>query len=278
MAIKIKKRRPQSEEPETEVVEGEESVDTDAPLALPEPQMHDTVLDNSRTAFQWLYEHRNVVISGIAVFLIIAGVLSLVASSKRSAQAAESSRLFTALQTAEAPVTGDDAVYSSVAEREAALASAASALTTSDSPVVGRFAHALAGRAALAEGDAAAALAAMQHSAPTGPTAESVILKVSLATAQAEAGDLSAALETLDDAASADSPFAPAIARARVRLIDAFGERADALAAYREYLDAYPLALEPESLEARMAALEMETGAEPRAEAGESSGGLPEAQ
>jgi hypothetical protein len=278
MAIKIKKRRQQDDAPESEIIDAAGEEGPDAPIALPEPQMHDSVLDNSRTAFQWMYAHRNIVIGAVVVFLVIAGVWSLMAASKRSAQAAESSRLFAALQTAEAPVVGESAIFATVAEREAELATAAGALTGSDSPSVARFANALAARAALYNGDGEAALANMRQVAPSGPSPEDVILKVSYATAQAESGDLAGALETLDDAVNDDSPFEMAIARTRTRLIDAFGEPADALTAYRDFIDNHPTASEPESIQARIASLEMETGTEPRPPVVGATDGLPELQ
>jgi hypothetical protein len=272
MAIKIKKRRVEPEEApvvDVEPTAPEEPVTTEA-LLTADPEIQDAVLDNSRTAVSWLIDHRNIVFGAVAVFLVGAAGFSILSASRATAQVGAAQQLYAVVDMAAADGSGGESLYESIAARESSVRAAAEALAATPVTGIADRARLLAARGALAGGDSAAALAAVNATADmTGP--EGVIRSVALATSQAESGDLPGALATLDAATAPDSSLAVGVARVKARLIDGHGAPAEALEAYRGFVQQWPTSSDLDAINNRIAQLEMELGVEPIEGSGEAT-------
>lgn len=259
MAIKIKKKRPEAEEPE-EMPE----VD-DAGAAYIEG---DEILEASRQTFGWINDNRNLVIGGLVVLFFGIVAVSMVYEGAGDRRAAAAAPAFEALNVSTAPV-GADGVYASLDAQAAALTEAVGGIDGSVAPFI---ANLLAGRAALQRGDADAATTAYQGAvAAVEGSPEAVVASFGVASAMAESGDLADALALLDTVSAEDEAWSFAVDLHRATLIDTAGEPAAARDAWQALLDDYPDRRGLEYATARVEQIEIAHGLAP-ADGGDTEG------
>ena len=240
MAIKIKKKKPETAEVEAEL--------------LDQP---DQVLAATQDTFGWLTDNRNAVVGGIAIVIVCLVGFS-VASESRSTGAAEAAiPTLEAIGVAGASV-GEEGVYPSTTARAEAVAEAANSAPDSV------LASVLEGASALELGNTDGATAAFDAALTAfdgGP--EGAVLAFGAASAHAEAGNLERALTLLDNVGG-DNPQLAAVASLQAaRLIDAYGDASNALTAYRDTLAAHPGLPGEGDVQNRVTQLEIELGVEP---------------
>ncbi len=237
MAIKIKKQK--AEEAEVEVL-------------LDEP---DQVLAATQETFGWLQENRNMVIGALGVLVVGIIVGSLMWESRSAGKVETAAPLLQALATANAPIGAENGQFAT--ERDRASATSAALPSGGDSFVL----DVLTGSTQLALGDAATAATAFgaANGAIDGP--ERVAVAFGLAAAQAESGNLDAAIGTLESLSDTDA--APAAALQIARLTDTFGTPEQALTAYRGFLSANPAGPGTGDVANRVVQLELALGVDP---------------
>jgi hypothetical protein len=247
VAVKIKKRRPDAP------VEEENALVED-----------DQVLAASKETFDFLQDHRSAVIGGIVVLVVGIIAVSLMLDSRKAASADAAGGLYAALATATAPV-GEGGEYTDIRARAAAVAAEATTVVAEhESDPLGNTARLLAAHGALQQGDAATAqqqFAAFRTSKSGAPEAN--VAAFGEAAAMAEAGDVAGAVALLATLGGQNEALGFAAALQSARIQDAFSGGADALAAYRTLVDAYPAEAGQVFVSNRIAQLEIELGVEP---------------
>jgi predicted negative regulator of RcsB-dependent stress response len=240
VAIKIKKKKPETAEVEADLID--------------EP---DQVLAATQDTFGWLTANRNAVIGGVVALVVgLAGFSML--TEKSAASAADSAiPTLNAIGTAGASV-GEDGIYANANARATALAAAADEAPDSALTAV------LAGAAQLQLGDAAASSASFAAALEAFEgRPEGSILAFAAASAAAEAGDLDRALTLLDNVGGDNPELAPIASLQAAQLIDAYGEPADALAAYRQTIRDHDGVPGSGDVTNRIIQLEIELGVDP---------------
>jgi predicted negative regulator of RcsB-dependent stress response len=259
VAIKIKKKRPEAEEPE-EMPE----VD-DAGAAYIEG---DEILEASRQTFGWINDNRNMVMGGLVVLFVGIVAVSMFVDGADDRRAEAAAPAFEALNVATAPV-GSDGVYPSIEAHSAALTEATGAVDGSATPLV---ANLLAGRAALQRGDAAAALTSYRGAVSVVEgTPEGAVAAFGVASAMADEDDLDGALALLDGIVAENEAWAFAAQLHRATLIDAAGDASAARDAWQSLLDDYPDRRGLEYATARVSFLEVANELAPTESAGDES-------
>jgi len=248
VAIKIKKKRPEAEEPE-EMPE----VD-DAGAAYIEG---DEILEASRQTFGWINDNRNLVIGGLVVLFIGIVAVSMVYDGADDRRAEAAAPAFNALNVSTAPV-GPDGVYPSLGAQASALTEAVGAIDGSATPFI---ANLLSGRAALQRGEADVAVTAYQGAVSTVEgSPEAVVATFGVASSMAENGDLDGALALLDSVAAEDEAWTFAVDLHRATLIDAAGTPTAARDAWQSLLDEHPDRRGLEYATARVEQIEIANG------------------
>ena len=243
MAIKIKKKKPETAEVEAEL--------------LDQP---DQVLAATQDTFGWLTDNRNAVIGGLAIVVVCLVGFSVAAEKRDAGNALEAVPTLDAIGTAGASV-GEEGVYPSTTARAEALRSAAAEAGGS---VLGTV---LEGASALELGDAGSATVAFDAALEAfdiGP--EGAVLAFGAAAAHAEAGNLERALTLLDNVGGDNPQLAPVASLQAAQLIDAYGEPSNALSAYRDTLSSYPGMPGEGDVRNRVTQLEIQLGVEPQPE------------
>lgn len=245
MAIKIKKKKP-------EVAEIEEVLD--------EP---DQILATAQESFSWLQENRVMVLGGIGALVVGIIIASLVWEANKSGKVEDAGPVLQAIQTATAPIGTEDGQFANTTARaEAVLA----AVGDSDSTV----ANVLSGSSNLALGNADAAVAALSDAEANYPAPENIAIAFGLASAEAEAGNLDAAIGRLEALEAGD--VQPVIDLHIARLTDTFGTPEQALEAYRGFVAEHPGAPGFGDASNRVVSLEISLGVEPVAAAEAAAG------
>ncbi len=271
MAIKIKKKleKPEeSEESANDVESGEDEAESGELLpSVPKALADDRVLLATRDTFDWLHDHRWTLLGVVAVLVVGMLVASTLRSAAQTRRAEETRALFAALDEAEAAV----AAGAPAAASNAALRDAAAELTGGANDVA-LAANLLHGRAAAALGEGEAARTSYQAFANATGGAENVVARFGVATATAQAGNLSEALAVLDAIAESEARWRGAALLHKAQLVETYGaDRRAALDAWRAAADAaVPNAANPfggGTATARVRALELELGVEGSGEA-----------
>ena len=252
MAIKIKKKKPQTAEVEGDLI--------DQP---------DQVLAATQDTFGWLTNNRNAVLGGLAI-LIVALVGGSIASENRSETAAIGAvPTLAAIGLAGASV-GEEGVYVSETARAQAVASA---VGEADGSVI---VSVLEGASALQLGDAEASATAFDAALTAFEgRPEAAVLTFGAASAHAESGSLDRALTMLDTVGADHPQLAPLASLQAAQLIDAYGEPTAALAAYRDTLSSHAGLPGEADLRNRVVQLEIELGVDPQPVADEPEGDDP---
>jgi hypothetical protein len=245
VAIKIKMRRPDAPE---------------APVDLAEV---DQVLHASQETFGFLQDNRNAVVGLIAAIVIGVVVGSVLLKNRSDAADEAASGLYTALNTLTQEV-GEGAEYTEVSQRAgAALAAAETVIAEHPQDGLGTTERAVAGQGALQAGDAVAAVTHFEaYRAGNENRAEANAAAFGEASARAASGDLAGARGLMASLAD-DEAIGFVAALHSARLVDTFGENAEALETYRELLYAHPEQASGAYVDHRITQLEIELNVEP---------------
>lgn len=246
MAVKIKRKRPEEEVQEEEVV-----VD-DA----------DQILTATEDTFDFLTENRNAILGGIGALILVVIAGSLMNDNRAASKATEAREVLVALDALVAP-TGEEADIASTRERAAlAASSAAGARENFDAPL-SAVAAGIEAPAALQSGDAArAAQAYSDYRAANEGFADAQLAGFGQASALAASGDLEGAIAVLERVGTTDGfDFSAALHGAR--LVDAFGAPNDALTRYRAVAAEFSDEASRANVDHRVTQLEIQLGEEP---------------
>lgn len=240
MAIKIKKKKPETAEVEADLI--------DQP---------DQVLAATQDTFGWLTANRNVVIGGVVALVVGLAGFSMLSEKSAASDASGAVPTLTAIGTAGASV-GEGGVFADSNARATALAAAAD--EAPDSALVA----VLDGAAQLQLGNAEASAASFDAALEAFEgRPEGSILAFAAASAAAEAGNLDRALTLLDNVGGENPELAPVASLQAAQLIDAYGEPQAALEAYRLTLSAHEGVPGSADVANRVTQLEIELGVEP---------------
>ena len=241
MAIKIKKKKP-----ETAEVEGD---------LLDQP---DQVLAATQDTFGWLTENRNAVLGGLAVLIVALVGGSIAAEKRNEGDAVDAIPTLQAIGTAGASI-GEEGVYTDETARAQALAAAADEAGGS---VLGSV---LEGAAALQLGDTDTSTAAFDAAMTAFEgRPEASVLTFGAASAYAEGGNLDRALTMLDTVGAENPQLAGLASLQAAQLIDAYGEPTAALDAYRDTLSTHAGLPGEADVQNRVTQLEISLGVEPQ--------------
>ncbi len=260
MAIKIKKRTGARDE-SSDIIE----------------ELPDEILAKSQETFSWLTSHRTMVIAGLVTLVIAAIAITTISNRLKHRHDASSAALYEAVALSratvgEAPVGGssDATNFETVAAQLSAVRDAAQAVLSDfgKSKAAGE-ASLMLGAAQLGLGNAAEAVSSIRNYVDEAQNPlERSVGTISLAMAQAEAGELSNAVAMLDDLGSSVPAVAWLAAEQRARLIDAHGDDPQrALDAYRAASELATEDVDNSLVESRLVQLEIDLGVEPEPEA-----------
>lgn len=241
MAIKIKKKKPE-QQVEEEILE-----------------QPDQVLAATQETFGWLHENRNLVLGGIGALFVAIVAGSFAWGARVGGQVEASAPILSAIADATAPV-GEGATFADETARATAVRDVVGPLT--GNPV----ASVVAGGAQLELGDADAATLSFSTASSGLGAPEQAVIAFGLAAAQAEGGNLDAAIATLEDVKAHSEEIAPLVALQVARLTDAYGTPDQALSAYRSFVAENPGASGSGDASNRIVQLEIALGVEPVAE------------
>lgn len=271
MAFKIKKTSPKAKDQDNDT---SDSLLGESPLGRPEDQLPgvqsvDRVVLASENIFDWGTRNRKILIAALVLLLSVVLLVAWSINNKRVNQAEQSSKLYSAYISYIAPVGDEiddeeilvdgDPSYSTGTARLEAVYEATETAQSADSGVaaVTRLLHASAGLG-LGKPGQGEAIQSFANFAST--PLQTSIADVALAVQQAGAGDLPGALARLDALAESTPALETTILEQRASLIEIYGTRDDALAAWREAAKAAEGTYAEETLAQRVAVLELQQG------------------
>lgn len=236
----------------------------------------DQILEASRDTFNWLSDNA-VLVGAVVAGLVIAVLVGVWFIDQRKTRIAEASAdayealavSFQPVGEAPTPAEGQDPipaseVFATQQEKLEALRRRASEVVEKyQNRRAGNEARLLVASAALELGDAAEALDGYQAFRETSDTRlGELVATMGEASAMAANGDLTQALQVIDDIMGRYGNLRANLALQKARLIDTYGEPKDARLAYQQILDSdYALdGVDTGALETRIALLDIELG------------------
>jgi predicted negative regulator of RcsB-dependent stress response len=239
-------------------------------------EQDDQILETSKETFSWLSENRNLVIGLLVATVVLILGLTWYLDHRKSRIAEASAATYDALavtfrpvgeappaREGEEPIPESEVFATQTAKLETLREQAQAVVSEYENRRAGNEARLLAASAALELGDFGDALDGYQAFRNSSDTRlGELIATLGEATATAGEGDLDGALSAIDEIMGRFDSLRPHLALHKARLIDTYGNDADALEAYKQILNSdYSLeTVDTGQIETRVALLEIQLG------------------